>query len=70
MVWTRYIGAASERERCGAWAAAWTPADLLHKCADVMVTGSEEAAWQITLKAGKPFAQSRREWQLSIDQLR
>jgi succinate-semialdehyde dehydrogenase / glutarate-semialdehyde dehydrogenase len=50
--------------------AAWTRADVLHKCADVMVARTEEAARQITLEAGKPLAQSRREWQLSIDQFR
>ena len=49
---------------------AWTRADILHRCADVMATRTEEAARQITLEAGKPLAQSRREWQLSIDQFR
>jgi succinate-semialdehyde dehydrogenase / glutarate-semialdehyde dehydrogenase len=49
---------------------AWARADILHKCADVMVARTEEAARQITLEAGKPLAQSRREWQLSIDQFR
>ncbi len=49
---------------------AWARADILHKCADVMVARNEEAARQITLEAGKPIAQSRREWQLSIDQFR
>jgi len=49
---------------------AWTRADILHRCADVMTTRTEEAARQITLEAGKPLAQSRREWQLSIDQFR
>jgi succinate-semialdehyde dehydrogenase / glutarate-semialdehyde dehydrogenase len=48
----------------------WTRADILHKCADVMTARTEEAARQITLEAGKPLAQSRREWQLSIDQFR
>jgi succinate-semialdehyde dehydrogenase / glutarate-semialdehyde dehydrogenase len=48
----------------------WTRADILHKCADVMLARAEEAARQITLEAGKPLAQSRREWQLSIDQFR
>jgi succinate-semialdehyde dehydrogenase / glutarate-semialdehyde dehydrogenase len=51
-------------------AAAWARADILHRCADVMVARTEEAARQITLEAGKPLAQSRREWQLSIDQFR
>jgi succinate-semialdehyde dehydrogenase/glutarate-semialdehyde dehydrogenase len=50
--------------------AAWTRADILHKCADIMVARTEEAARQITMEAGKPIAQSRREWQLSIDQFR
>lgn len=49
---------------------AWTRANNLHKCADVMTARSEEAARQITLEAGKPLAQSLREWQLSIDQFR
>lgn len=49
---------------------AWTRADVLHKCADVMAARTEEAARQITLEAGKPIAQSRREWQLSVDQFR
>lgn len=49
---------------------AWTRADILHKCADVMTSRLEEAARRITLEAGKPIAQSRREWQLSIDQFR
>jgi succinate-semialdehyde dehydrogenase / glutarate-semialdehyde dehydrogenase len=49
---------------------AWARADVLHKCADVMTARTEEAARQITLEAGKPLAQSRREWQLSIDQFR
>ena len=49
---------------------AWTRADVLHKCADVMTARIEEAARRITLEAGKPLAQSRREWQLSVDQFR
>jgi succinate-semialdehyde dehydrogenase / glutarate-semialdehyde dehydrogenase len=55
-----------------AWRAtsAWARADILHKCADTMIARTEEAARQITLEAGKPLAQSRREWQLSIDQFR
>ncbi len=48
----------------------WSRAEILHKCADVMLTRAEEAARQITLEAGKPLAQSRREWQLSVDQFR
>jgi succinate-semialdehyde dehydrogenase / glutarate-semialdehyde dehydrogenase len=50
--------------------AAWGRADILHKCADTMTSRTEEAARQITLEAGKPLAQARREWQLSIDQFR
>jgi succinate-semialdehyde dehydrogenase / glutarate-semialdehyde dehydrogenase len=49
---------------------AWNRADILHKCADFMMMRTEEAAHQITLEAGKPLAQSRREWQLSVDQFR
>ena len=49
---------------------AWARADILHKVADVMLARAEEAARRITLEAGKPLAQSRREWQLSIDQFR
>jgi acyl-CoA reductase-like NAD-dependent aldehyde dehydrogenase len=49
---------------------AWTRTDILHKCADVMGARAEEAARHITLEAGKPLAQSRREWQLSVDQFR
>jgi succinate-semialdehyde dehydrogenase / glutarate-semialdehyde dehydrogenase len=49
---------------------AWARADILHKCADVMGARAEEAARRITLDAGKPLAQSRREWQLSVDQFR
>ena len=64
------IASASLAQKQWSKAAAWTRADLLHKCADVMVARTEEAARQITLEAGKPLAQSRREWQLSIDQFR
>ena len=49
---------------------AWARADILHKVADMMLVRAEEAAKRITLEAGKPLAQSRREWQLSIDQFR
>ena len=54
------------------WSAtpAWARADILHRVADAMVARSEEAARVITQEAGKPLAQSRREWQLSIDQFR
>jgi len=33
---------------------AWTRADILHTCADVMTARLEEAARQITLEAGSP----------------
>jgi succinate-semialdehyde dehydrogenase/glutarate-semialdehyde dehydrogenase len=49
---------------------AWTRADLLHAAANIMAERAEEAARRITLEAGKPLAQSRREWGLSIDQFR
>ena len=49
---------------------AWTRADTLHRVADAMMARTDEAARIITLEAGKPLAQSRREWQLSIDQFR
>ncbi len=49
---------------------AWSRADILHKIADVMLARTEEAARSITLEAGKPLAQARREWALSIDQFR
>jgi succinate-semialdehyde dehydrogenase / glutarate-semialdehyde dehydrogenase len=48
----------------------WTRADILHACATVMQNRSEEAATRITLETGKPIAQARREWVLSIDQFR
>jgi succinate-semialdehyde dehydrogenase/glutarate-semialdehyde dehydrogenase len=50
--------------------AAWARADLLHAVADRMAARAEEAARRITLEAGKPLAQSRREWGLSVDQFR
>ena len=49
---------------------AWARADILHAAATVMQDRSEEAARRITLEAGKPLAQSRREWALSVDQFR
>ncbi|MBK8769643.1 MAG: NAD-dependent succinate-semialdehyde dehydrogenase [Rhizobiales bacterium] len=64
------IAAAAAAFRTWRATPAWTRADILHKCADVMVARTEEAARRITLEAGKPLAQSRREWQLSIDQFR
>ncbi|MFO1132028.1 MAG: NAD-dependent succinate-semialdehyde dehydrogenase [Hyphomicrobiales bacterium] len=55
-----------------AWRAtqAWARADLLHKVADIMAARAEEAARRITLETGKPIAQARREWGLSLDQFR
>ena len=50
--------------------AAWTRADTLHAIASVMQERTEEAARQISLEAGKPLAQSRREWALCVDQFR
>ena len=64
------IAAASTGFKLWRAQSAWTRADILHKCADVMMARTEEAARQITLEAGKPLAQSRREWQLTIDQFR
>jgi succinate-semialdehyde dehydrogenase / glutarate-semialdehyde dehydrogenase len=49
---------------------AWTRADLLHATADRMHERTEEAARQITLEAGKPLAQAKREWALCVDQFR
>jgi succinate-semialdehyde dehydrogenase/glutarate-semialdehyde dehydrogenase len=49
---------------------AWGRADLLHAIATIMQERTEEAAKQISLEAGKPLAQSRREWALSVDQFR
>jgi len=49
---------------------AWARADLLHKVADIMGQRAEEAARRITLETGKPIAQARREWALSLDQFR
>ena len=49
---------------------AWARADILHKCADMLIARTEEAVRQITLETGKPLGLSRREWQLSVDQFR
>ncbi len=49
---------------------AWTRADMLHSVASIMAARTEEAARRMTLETGKPLAQSRREWGLSIDQFR
>ncbi len=49
---------------------AWTRADTLHAVATTMQSRTEEVARRITLETGKPLAQARREWALSIDQFR
>ncbi|MCG4261908.1 NAD-dependent succinate-semialdehyde dehydrogenase [Acetobacter senegalensis] len=49
---------------------AQTRADALHAIADEMGRRTEEAARMISSETGKPLAQSRREWGLSIDQFR
>lgn len=49
---------------------AWVRADMLHAVASSMQARTEEAARRITLETGKPIAQSRREWGLSVDQFR
>ncbi len=49
---------------------AWTRAELLHACAEIMRARTEEAIRCITQETGKPLAQSRREWGLSADQFR
>ena len=64
------IAAASRAFSTWSVTAAWTRADLLHKVADVMIAHTEAAARTMTLESGKPLPQSRREWQLSIDQFR
>lgn len=45
-------------------------ADALHAIANEMCRRTEEAAQMISSETGKPLAQSRREWGLSIDQFR
>jgi len=49
---------------------AWTRAEVLHAVAAEMTAATETAVRRITLEAGKPIAQSRREWALSVDQFR
>ena len=49
---------------------AWGRADILHKVADAMAARTDDAATCITLETGKPIAQARREWGLSVDQFR
>ncbi len=50
--------------------AGWNRAERLHEIASIMADRVEEAARTITLETGKPIAQSRREWALSVDQFR
>ncbi|GCE88522.1 NAD-dependent succinate-semialdehyde dehydrogenase [Komagataeibacter diospyri] len=45
-------------------------AEALHAIANEMIRRTEEAARMISSETGKPLAQSRREWGLSIDQFR
>jgi succinate-semialdehyde dehydrogenase / glutarate-semialdehyde dehydrogenase len=45
-------------------------ADALHRVADRMIARAEEAAVMLSTETGKPIAQSRREWVLSIEQFR
>ena len=49
---------------------AFTRADAMHTIADEMVRRTDEAARMISSETGKPIAQARREWGLSIDQFR
>ncbi len=49
---------------------AWVRAGLLHRIADEMAAATPDAVRRITLESGKPLAQARREWDLSIDQFR
>ena len=49
---------------------AWTRADTLHSIANIMAGRTEEAARRMVLETGKPLAQARREWGLSVDQFR
>lgn len=64
------IASAAEGLRVWSSTQGWVRADTLHRCADMMTARTEQAARCITLEAGKPLAQARREWQLSIDQFR
>lgn len=48
----------------------WERADRLARVADEMALREDEAARMISLETGKPIAQSRREWGLSVDQFR
>lgn len=64
------IAAASAGLKAWRVTPAWTRADLLHAVANMMASRGEEAARRITLETGKPLAQARREWALSVDQFR
>ncbi|ATU72987.1 NAD-dependent succinate-semialdehyde dehydrogenase [Komagataeibacter rhaeticus] len=63
---------AAAREGLACWRAtpAWERATALHAIADEMTRRAEEAARIISAETGKPIAQARREWGLSIDQFR
>lgn len=47
---------------------AWTRADLLQAVAREMAAATAEAALVISKESGKPLAQAKREWELSVDQ--
>ena len=64
------IAAATAGLRVWRATSAWVRADILHAVADAMRDRTEEAVRCVTLEAGKPLAQSRREWSLSVDQFR
>jgi succinate-semialdehyde dehydrogenase/glutarate-semialdehyde dehydrogenase len=64
------ISAASKGFAAWRATAAFVRADALHRIADEMIRRAEEAALMITRETGKPLAQARREWGLSIDQFR
>jgi succinate-semialdehyde dehydrogenase/glutarate-semialdehyde dehydrogenase len=64
------IAAASTALQSWRTTPAWTRADILHAVADAMQDRTEEAVRVVTLETGKPLAQSRREWGLSVDQFR
>lgn len=47
---------------------AWSRADLLQAVAREMISAAAEAAVIISKESGKPLAQAKREWELSVDQ--
>lgn len=47
---------------------AWQRADILQAVAREMVAMAPEAALTISRESGKPLAQAKREWELSVDQ--